>query len=54
MLFPLFLLILAEIALERFLAPGGVDRVGDGGECAAGFVFAWVSEELHAPNIDQH
>lgn len=53
MLLPLLLLILAEITLERLLAPGGINGVRDGGERAAGFVFAWVFEELHPPDEDQ-
>lgn len=50
-LLPLLLLILAEIALERLLAPGGVDGIRDGREGAARFVFARVSEELYHPSM---
>lgn len=46
-LLPLLLLVFAKVALERLLAPGAVDRVGDWGECRDGFVFAGVAEELY-------
>lgn len=46
MLLPLILLVIAEVALERLLAPGAVDRVRDGCECRDGLVLAWVAEEL--------
>lgn len=32
MFLPFLLLVLAEVALERLLAPGAVDGVGDWGE----------------------
>lgn len=46
MLFPLLLLILAEVAIECLLAPGAVDRVGDGCKGRDGLVFAGVAEKL--------
>lgn len=46
MLLPLLQLVLAEVALERLLAPGAVDRVGDGCKGRDGLVFAGVAEEL--------
>lgn len=46
MLLPLILLIIAEVALERLLAPGTVDRVRDRRERRDGLVLAWVAEEL--------
>ena len=42
MFFPFMLLILSEVALERFLTPRTIDRVRYGRECRDGFVFAWV------------
>lgn len=46
MLHPLGLVFVAEVASERFLAPGAIARVGDGREGGDGFVFAGVFEEL--------
>lgn len=45
-LLPLILLIIAEVALERLLAPGAVRRVRDRREGRDGLVLAWVTEEL--------
>lgn len=46
MLLPLLLLVFAKVALERLLAPGAVDRVGDWGKGRDGLVLAGVAEEL--------
>lgn len=46
MLLPLILLVVAEVALEGFLAPGAVDGVCDGCEGGDGLVLARVAEEL--------
>lgn len=43
---PLGLVFLAEVASERFLAPGAIARVGDWREGGHGSVFAGVLEEL--------
>lgn len=45
-LFPLLLLILTEVALEGFLSPWAVDRVGNWGECRNRLVLSGVLEEL--------
>jgi hypothetical protein len=45
-LLPLILLVIAEVSLERLLAPGTVDRVGDWRECRDRLVLAWITEEL--------
>jgi hypothetical protein len=45
-LLPLVLLVFAEVALERLLAPGAVDWVGDWGKGRDGLVLAGVAEEL--------
>ena len=46
MFLPLVLLVIAEVALERLLAPGAVRRVRDRREGRDGLVLAWVTEEL--------
>jgi len=46
MLLPLLLILLAEVAFERLLAPRAVDRVCDGCDGGNGFVFTGVFEEL--------
>lgn len=46
MLLPLFLLVVAKVALEGLLAPGAVDRVADGCKGRDGLVLARVTEEL--------
>lgn len=46
MLLPLLLLVFAEVALERLLAPGAVDGIGDGCKGRDGLVLARVAEEL--------
>ena len=43
---PLDLVVLAEIASERFLTPGAGARVGDGRKGGDGLVFAGIFEEL--------
>lgn len=45
-LLPLILLIIAEVTLERLLAPGAVRRVRDRCERRDGLVLARVAEEL--------
>jgi hypothetical protein len=46
MLLPLILLIIAEVTLERLLAPGAVRRVRDRRERRDGLVLARVAKEL--------
>lgn len=46
MLRPFRFLVFAEVARERFLAPGAVDGVCDGRKGRDGFVFAGVTEVL--------
>ena len=48
MLRPFRLVLLAEVAAERLLAPGALARVGDGRKRGHGLVFAGVLEELCA------
>lgn len=45
-LLPLILLVIAEVSLERLLAPGTVDGVGDWRERRDRLVLARVTEEL--------
>jgi hypothetical protein len=45
-LFPLLLLVLAEISLESLLSPRTVDRVGNRRERGNGLVFSRVLEKL--------
>lgn len=45
-LLPLLLLVLAKVALESFLPPGCVDRVGNGRKSGYGLVHSRVLEEL--------
>lgn len=59
MLCPLFLLVLAKVTREGFLAPVAVTGVGDGCERGYGLVLARVLEELwmsvlaSANNLDE-
>lgn len=46
MLLPLRLLVLTEVALERLLAPGAVDGVGNRSERRNGLILARVAEIL--------
>lgn len=45
-LLPLGLLVVAEVPVERLLAPGAVNRVRNGRERGDGFVFAGVAQKL--------
>lgn len=48
---PLGFLFVAKVASERFLTPGTIARVGDGGEGGDGFVFAGIFEELRMRRV---